>query len=171
MSQFSRRSRWLNALFPASVAPQSSDPGSVSDDVSLVQPYDGSGWPIPARNTWITQILSVAGVNTSTVLLLVPPGFVYRLFAASVFNAVLPTGGAQLVLRDLISVPNVAVALAAEQATGGPTHGNVHFELNTAIVVPEGLTITGEGLTQGAGSVLSWSIYGALCPAGTVFYC
>lgn len=43
MSQFSRRAKWLNALFPASVAPQITDPGDVSSDVSLVQQYDAGG--------------------------------------------------------------------------------------------------------------------------------
>jgi len=43
LSQFSRRARWLNQLFTSSVAPQVSDPSQVSDDVSLVQPYDGGG--------------------------------------------------------------------------------------------------------------------------------
>ena len=46
MTQFSRRARWLNALFPQSVAPANPDPALRSDDVSLVQTYDGGGWGI-----------------------------------------------------------------------------------------------------------------------------
>lgn len=46
MTQFSRRARWLNTLFPQSVAPASADPAVRSDDVSLVQSYDGGGWGI-----------------------------------------------------------------------------------------------------------------------------
>lgn len=43
MSQFSRRARWLRQLFTQSVSPAQSDPSVVSDDVSLVQTYDGGG--------------------------------------------------------------------------------------------------------------------------------
>jgi len=43
LSQFSRRARWLQRLFPPSVLPGRSDPSIVSDDVSLVQTYDAGG--------------------------------------------------------------------------------------------------------------------------------
>jgi len=43
LSQFSRRARWLQDIFTPSVAPHQQDPSVVSDDVSLVQQYDGGG--------------------------------------------------------------------------------------------------------------------------------
>jgi len=43
LSQFSRRARWLQDLFTPSVAPHRQDPSVLSDDVSLVQAYDGGG--------------------------------------------------------------------------------------------------------------------------------
>jgi len=46
MTQFSRRARWLDSLFPQSVAPANPDPSVLSDDVSLTQSYDGGGWGI-----------------------------------------------------------------------------------------------------------------------------
>lgn len=48
MSQFSRRARWLESLFPPSVAPRAADPTILSDDVSLVQSYDAGGYGISA---------------------------------------------------------------------------------------------------------------------------
>ena len=46
MSQFSRRARWLKQLFTPSVSPATQDPTQRSDDVSLVQQYDGGGLAI-----------------------------------------------------------------------------------------------------------------------------
>jgi len=43
LSQFSRRARWLAQLFTPSVTPNLVNPTSLSDDVSLVQQYDGGG--------------------------------------------------------------------------------------------------------------------------------
>ena len=51
MSQFSRRARWLQQLFTPSVAPTTKDPTQRSDDVSLVQAYDGGGLAI-AKTTF-----------------------------------------------------------------------------------------------------------------------
>lgn len=55
MTQFSRRARWLDALFPQSVAPANPDPATRSDDVSLVQSYDGGGWGL-AEATFPAEI-------------------------------------------------------------------------------------------------------------------
>lgn len=60
MSQFSRRARWLTQLFTQSVAPAKQDPSQLSDDVSLVQPYDGSGWAIE-QTSFPVEFDTVAG--------------------------------------------------------------------------------------------------------------
>lgn len=168
MSQFSRRARWLNALFPASVAPTVRDPNSRSDDVSLVQPYDASGWPFTEPENWITVVDGVAGAISTTDILTVPDGQVYRLLAASAFMAVVPSGSRQLFIRDRISTPNSAVKIA-DDLNAAPDHG--HFHIRNPIIVPAGLIISGDFAAGGAGSVPRWNLYGVLAPEGTVFYC
>jgi len=98
LSLFSRRARWLQELFPASVAPKVRDPSSVSDDVSLVQQYDGGGvgFPIPTfppvtagpatftatvPEVGIREFLTTVGIATSTDLILMPTGLYARILS------------------------------------------------------------------------------------------
>jgi len=167
LSQFSRRARWLNQVFPASRAPQTSDPNSVSDDVSLTQPYDGSGWAIPDSSQWIIQLDSALAASGQVILLAVPEGFVYRLFGAHSFRVTGSTGTSSIAVRDLVSVPNTAVLLAPQLDIAGDPKA---FEINRAVVVPAGLTITGD-FFNGSPTIAAYRMYGCLVPAGTVFYC
>ena len=171
MTQFSRRSRWLNTLFPASVRPQTTDPSSVSEDVSLVQPYDGSGYGIPNPRSWIIQNLLAAGVTGSSVMITVPEDSVYRLMGAGGFNvAASGTPRHQLFVQDLIAVPNLACQLAPiEIPTVGD--GNFAFDLGRAIVIGPGHNLLMAYTAGGAGTIMKYSIYGVLAPLGTVFYC
>jgi len=103
LSQFSRRAKWLNELFPPSVAPVVSDPTRRSDDVSLVQQYDGGALGIsPATfpddpsvlgialeinepEMGIREFLTVIGISTITDLLVLPDGLYARIFGATHF--------------------------------------------------------------------------------------
>jgi len=170
LSQFSRRARWLNRLFTASVAPQTSDPSSVSDDVSLVQPYDGSGWPIPTNTSWIQQFDTAVGISVQTDLFTIPEGFVYRLFGASGFAIIQPSPNGIFFVKDKISTPNTAVNISGN-IDFSLFVGNHRAELNQAIVIPAGLILAFDYTGGAAGTQMRVSIYGALCPEGTVFYC
>ncbi len=171
MSQFSRRSRWLNFLFPASKAPQSSDPGSVSDDVSLVQPYDGSGWGIPESSQWLTRGDSPVGITGDTDILTVPAGSVYRLFGAFGFKLLGAASTWQIFVGDLVSTPNLFCLLAEEQNTGAGISGSHPAEFNRAIVIPAGLVIRIQHFGGDVATQNRYGIYGCIAPIGTVFYC
>lgn len=113
MSQFSRRAKWLNQLFPPSVAPVVSDPSSRSDDVSLVQQYDGGALsfaeatfpadPSPLGTALaigepeigIRDFLSVIGIVTSTDMIVLPTGLYARIFGVTVllFAGLVPEHG------------------------------------------------------------------------------
>lgn len=74
MTQFSRAAPWLRSLFIESSSPTVKNPATRSDDVSLVQPYDGGGWPLAGRDSsaWavtFTTNVGVTGVNTDFTLL------------------------------------------------------------------------------------------------------
>jgi len=167
---FSRRARWLNGIFPASEAPQIQDPGTRSDDVSLVQPYDGSGWGLnqdPEEWTFQGGNSGTPGSAGTFILVQVPLGFIFRILAASgrftVGNN--PNIGIQLgrpsnrsILIGRVSQGDMpGIALSTPVA------------LNTPIV-PGGWDVTGfwdngDGLT-----VVEINVMGILAPEGTVFY-
>lgn len=170
MSQFSRRAGWLNFLFPASVAPQKRDPGQRSDDVSLVQPYDASGWPIPDPSTWIIRLDSAVGATGDTDILTVPDDSVYRLFSANAFRLLGVNAIFQLFIVDLNAIP-ILSALVANEVSTGLNSGNNIVPLDRAMVIPGGLTLRFQHFGGDAATQIRYHIYGCLVPAGTVFYC
>jgi len=167
LSQFSRRARWLNALFPASVLPQTGDPGSVSDDVSLVQQYDGGGWAIPRLEDWFISGLTLpAAASGDTNLLTVPNDSVFRVFAISCFTVTLAVATVNVVISQLPLVGGVVVT--PNISTLALALGQVNLDLN-AMVVPPGASIRGAHFNGNGTTVLSWAMYGCLAPAGTAF--
>lgn len=122
MSQFSRRARWLRDLFPASVIPQQVDPNVVSDDVSLVQQYDGGGIgmalatfptvrdgdvldvadvivePELATREWITR----SGINVNTELCVLATGLYARILGVS---CIIADGGSPTRFTLVVGAP------------------------------------------------------------------
>jgi len=172
LTQFSRRARWLNSLFTSSKAPQISDPGTVSDDVSLVQPYDGSGYGISNPRTWVTQSLTdPAGITGQLDILTVPEDSVYRLFAASGFKVVGVNPFSFLNVIDLISTPNVACQISPIMQDIVAPDGQFSFDIRNPIVLGPGHTLRIDYIGGSASTVMSYSVFGVLAPIGTVFYC
>ncbi len=68
MPSFVRPAAWLRQLFTQSRT-ESSSPSRVSPDVSLVQPYDGSGWGIQDPSQWgVSAKPGVGASGVATVL-------------------------------------------------------------------------------------------------------
>lgn len=174
MSQFSRRARWLNTIFPASVVPQTTDPASVSDDVSLVQPYDGGGVPSVIGAGAFHRFDTTSGASAEIgIIFTTGPEEIARIYAAMVFSialgAAIPNcglfispvlGNVACALAETIAAPAVA-DLAAQfnmQGAGGlmvpPNHEiQYHYEGGTAV-----------------STLLSFTVYAVVAPLGTVFY-
>jgi len=168
MSQFSRRARWLNQLFPASNAPTIRDPGSRSDDVSLTQPYDGSGWGLIQPTDFINRQISGIAASGSVILRTVGDNSIVRLLSASYEHTagVLPT---QLCLEvhDPINIRSVVISTVA--TTFAFTAVENPIEILCPIILP-GLRI--DGTWQG-GDASTRGIFGLVAvevPIGTVFY-
>lgn len=172
MSQFSRRARWLNQLFPASVAPTIRDPGVRSDDVSLTQPYDGSGWGLPGPNDWVRRMVSVTGPTGSIQILNVGPDQIFRLLSADFVVLVGPNP--DFVYLNCIdragTGDQIALSLVENPLGAGAT-------LNEPIAFREVKPIVGSSCflrldwLGGLGATqLALGIYGVLAPVGTVFY-
>lgn len=165
MSQFSRRARWLNVLFPASVAPQSKDPAVFSNDVSLVQPYDGGGYGL-ANQDWLDFLGTVTpGVFGTEIVISTGPDELYRFLAA----AVTLVAGAAPICRMIIE----------PTSTGGeqPVTDDVQpigttrevFDVLTPMIPPN----TNLEIDWNSGDVnsdLFVQIMGVRVPLGTVFY-
>lgn len=170
MSLFSRRARWLNVLFPASVAPAKQAPGDLSNDVSLVQQYDGGGWIIPDRSTWFRgPFLSPTAIAGETPLLTVSRDEVFRLFSVHVFTVVGQTAHVSLVVSP--EPAQGGVVLTPEYTTAAIGIGGQALELNRPIVVPPGAHLYGAHFLGNTLTIISWSLYGCLAPAGSVFNC
>jgi len=165
LSQFSRRANWLSKLFPASISPTTKDPGQRSDDVSLVQPYDASGWAFQDSNSWAKRTDVLTGATGFSILQVIDLDSIFRLL-----------GMDTITLVD--AKPSILPSVIDREGTGDQfflakqtvsSNGGLIFELNTPIIGP-GSSIRidwagGDGNTQ---FTVGW--YGVLAPLGTVFY-
>jgi len=163
LSQFSRRARWLNSIFPASVLPQSRDPGVVSDDVSLVSEYDGGGLGF-LKVLAFTQIAT--GASGNTTFNLTGPEEVMRLYCIS--THALALGGASLIAGILIDLDpplfNVSAGVIPV-LSGNPSMWPTHI----GMIAPNmDLQISYSGGV--AGTIIAAAIYGIRAPLGTVFH-
>lgn len=164
MSQFSRRARWINQLFPQSKAPQVQDPGLVSDDVSLVQPYDGSGWGFALETQ---RTLALVGPNQFVDAFTVDENEVVRFITADCLWLGLGVAPTEFVAQmiDLTALFGVNIATNVIPPSAQPQQYP-----NLVPIIPPNTrvqlaAIGGDALTQ---VTFGWSIIRA--PLGTVFY-
>lgn len=167
MTQFSRRAKWLNTLFPASVLPQTGDPGSVSDDVSLVQQYDGGGVGIPSRPEWFFGADSPIGAAGDVELVTMGDDEYLRLYSVHAFTIVLANCQCAPSVIDLQSVPNGVCQLAPLILTLGIGLGSVVFALNQSIIGP-GMSLRMSHFGGGGATSLRYRAYGLRLPVGAV---
>lgn len=172
MSQFSRRARWLNELFLQSKAPASRDPDSVSDDVSLVQQYDGGGWLIPDTPDWFhgPTLSSPAGAAGSTPLVTVPADKIFRLFAIHVFTLINGQADANPIVSQSAASGGVSIADQVNTPLA-PLGGARTFLIGQAMILPPGTFLYGSHFNGTGTTVISWNVYGVLAPIGSVFNC
>ena len=171
MSQFSRRARWLNFIFPASVQPQSQDPGSFSDDVSLVQPYDGGGHGFGDINDMCVRSPILDGITGFQVLRAVSDEQVFRLYSVDV---ALLAGVANTLFRISMIDNNgtgdqctMANELTANSAGLNPAESEM-FDIKTPII-PRGCIMRVEWFFGAVGTTFTIGHVGTLAPLGTVF--
>jgi len=164
MSKFVRPSAWLRQLFTASRTEHVA-PSTVSNDVSLVQPFDGSGWGLPDAGSWFLSVVSAAGAKVETELLVVPANTIVRLLAISAsrgagaaFNAqaqVKPQGGSPTPFTSFVAVPNTGDRRA--------------LQVYCPILGP-GSILQGAHEGGDASSTCGFNVYYCQAPIGTVFY-
>ena len=162
MSRFVRPAAWLRQLFTQS-SNQYVNPSQVSNDVSLVQPYDGSGWGLPDPGQMIKQATSGVGSPTEILVYTVPANRIARLLALSIqriastdytrayFSAEL--GGMRVGVSSIIATVGVDLGLQVY-----------------CPVLPPGAILRGQASGGAAGSTIKCTALVVEVPIGTVFY-
>ena len=167
MSQFSKRAPWLNLLFPQSVAPQVRDPSVVSDDVSLIQPYDGGGYALGSEIPWHRFLISgpgpAAGVGN---IFFVPEGELFRFLAADI-TLVGGVAGSAAIAVGQVSPATPGETKVTDQII--PVGDARSMTVKTPIVAPLS-NITVQWTNGDAATSYLVRIYGISVPLGTVFY-
>jgi len=164
MSKFSRSSSWLKQLFTPSTTGWR-EPGELASDVSLVQPYDGGGYPIQDPGQWMTKVTTAAVAVDTTVILTLGDNEIGRILGASVNRnlgvkpscslQIFDQNGNSLVVSDRILI-----------AVNGEREG---FQIFSPIIGP-GHSIRGRHFGGDAATVLEWLVYVVRAPLGSVFY-
>lgn len=165
---FSRPAAWLRQLFTYSGAGGARDPNSLSNDVSLVQPYDGSGWGFHPPAETIFQYDSSVGATTDTVIFTVPATMVRRVLALS-FD--LLAGAAPAAVYLFASIPavagqNVQITQSLQTLISGRVESPDH---HSPIILP-GIEVHILVSTGNASTQVRCNMMAVEAPLGTVFY-
>lgn len=168
MTQFSRRAKWLNILFPASSAPQVTDPGDRSDDVSLVQQYTGGGWGFGVR----TVRNQLSGIGATGTMDLVSTGEDEVFYIGAVATLSFADDATQVVLniRDDSGVPPRVAYIADPQIIIAAATPPIQvFDHKVKIMGPSShLRIDWQNGQPGF--QFNTTTYGILAPLGTPFF-
>lgn len=165
MSQFSRRARWLQDLFPSSVAPRAQDPGFLSDDVSLVQQYF-DGYAGGNELDWfhfIVTPLAAAGINN---ILVVDNDSIFRIMAASATGIAGVDPVARLQISGISPGSVGSVILTPEILV---TTAGVVLPITNARILPPNTIIEVEHRGGNAATTIVVNVFGISVPPGTVF--
>lgn len=165
MTQFARPSTWLRHIFtPAQT--RAPNPGLLSNDVSLNQPYDGSGWGLVPGAEFAREVTSAAGVSTTTLILTVPATEIFRILSLSMQRIL---GADYTLVNWFARAPgnNFDVALTPDMT--GTSVNRAPSRIHSPILGPGSALfcfVTGGA----AASTCDIRIYGVSAPLGTVFY-
>lgn len=162
--KFARRAIWLTNLFTPSERPTTRFPDSYGDDVSLVQPYDGGGVPIPAREGTIFQVDSVVGTDSITNVLTTGPDQVARIYS---IQGSLQAGANCTIVGILGNESGNFVGITPRFTTVDTNKSPLEV---FATVIPPNHTISGELFGGDVLTKVRWRVLALVVPSGTVFY-
>jgi len=148
------------------VAPQSRDPGRVSDDVSLVQPYDGGsyGYSLLPKNLLQT---STVGATGFVLLLQTGENEVYRLLNAHVIGLT-PTRPTRVLLNTIDRVSlNQAFLSSVHDLLALDEHS---FGMNSGIVIGPNMDLRIDWVGGDGTTSLQTTCTGFMAPLGSVWY-
>jgi len=166
MSKFVRPSAWLRQLFTQSQT-EHVHPTRVSDDVSLVQPYDGGGMFLSDPSSWGTIVAGGVAAAGVVSVVTVPENQIYRILSV---GAVLQAGGAPGTAWWNIVLPDSGVFPIT---TNGGVSGTLFASWGSSILLRQ---FIGRQILQfqwaggDASTQIDLHVLGIFAPAGTVFY-
>jgi len=164
MSKFTRAAPWLRHFFtPSKTSPV--NPTEVSEDVSLVQPYDGSGWPLQPIGEWMSSVAPVIGATGTETLVTAGEREIVRILAVSIHLA----AGVAPLSRLLIQDPNAVVGSVGVSDELTVSANFRSFAVRTPILAP-GHLLRGQYEGGDAATGVVWRMFICRCPIGTVFY-
>lgn len=162
MSGFVRAAPWLRQLFTSSRTSQA-NPTTLSDDVSLIQPYDGGGFPLFDPGQWAVTIDSAAVAAATTNLLTVPAGNIARLIAVSAAHV----AGVAPTVFAMARVPSLnELAITAQVTLSNVERFNLPLQCPILIA---GQQLQGRHFGGNAATVVRWVFLHVLAPLGTNF--
>lgn len=167
MSQFSRRARWLTSLFPASVIPTTSDPDRVSNDVSLVQPYDGGGVGFQEPANFSRRFAIPIGVSNSIDMIVNDEETIFRVYALDLVQL---AGEDANVFVRITSGSGDSVFVAFHDITTVAVKPRPFQVVTDFRILGPGQTLAADTTFGGAASQFTIGVYGVSAPLGTVFY-
>lgn len=163
MSNFSRSASWIRQLFtPSSTGWR--EPNLLSNDVSLNQPYDGGGYPLPDFADMVGSVGGATAALGTVTLFTVGPNEICRILCVGIE---LQAGVAPLVLFNVVG-PNFAVP-ASPSAVSGAVGVDEGIELFTPII-PPGHSLQGQWSGGDAATKVGFRWIKVTAPLGTVFY-
>jgi len=163
--RFARRARWLTELFTPSVSPPTHFPDSYSRDVSLVQPYDGGGVPIPSTVSLIRQATTAAAAAGSITLLTTSREEVARLYS---LGGLVSAGANATVIFQLEEVDTGNAAPLAPRIS---LTGDFEGITTPGVMIPPNHNLVASWAGGDVLTILIVTSLAAVVPSGTVFYC
>jgi len=164
MSRFNRPASWLRFLFTPSQT-KAPNPGELSNDVSLNQPYDGGGFPLFDPSQWAFTVKSATIASATTDLFTVPEDEIVRILAvaASVAAGVAPNVNSFATTQN-----NTRVSLSAPLllVANGQRTGLTQL----CPIIGPGHVFAGHHFGGDAATIIDWWVYFVRAPLGTVFY-
>jgi len=164
MNTFTRPADWLRQIFTPSRFGWN-PPSAVSQEVSLVQPYDGGGYATFPVGQWVLTGVAVAGATGEITLIDLPQEEIGRIMAVSVVWQ----AGVAPVCSTQIRLPGANPV--GSSLDGTPTVLNELFGINQRCpILPPGHRLliryhSGDGAT-----VITARALVCRAPLGSVFY-
>jgi len=160
VSQFTRPASWLRQLFTPSQTSQP-NPGQLSNDVSLVQPYDGGGYPLGGLDG-IVLITSTVAAALTTTLFTNNSNTIARVLALTAQSI----AGTAPVCNFRVFNPTTACVITESLLL---TANFRSFPTTCPIIMP-GHGLSGRYISGNASTQVQYTFHVCFAPVGSVFY-
>lgn len=160
---FVRPAPWLRRLFtPSQTSPV--NPTEISEDVSLIQPYDGGGYPLHPVGEYLETTTQTAGAAGNGDLITTGQFELARILCADL----LITAGVIPTCFFRIQIGTVDVAISPRVVLGALNQPN--SQILQSPILPPGAALQIAWSGGDAATIVRTHVLHALVPLGTVFY-